>query len=351
MKEGAVKMKRVFTFFETANRHRSIFFILSLIIFWSLHPSSTAIGEVKSPLSIATDRIGSLYNALGSGFAKTISQYSKIMVVVRPFTGPDAWLPALDKGEIELGSLSAAIAWYPYNAVGPPYLTPLTNLRLLRSGKEASLIGFVVAKNSGIKTIKDLKGKRVPVGFGGHIMTLKTLGAMLKTEGLDWADVVQIPVTGIPDALNALGEGRVDVAWGAIGTPTVRELDVKMGVRFLPVKDDPKSLEILRTNIFPGVQLVTVKKGSGPGVLEDIPMQTYDSYLIACANLNDETVTAILNTLWDHTNDLLPMHSAFKSFTREAAVTSLPVIPYHPAAIRFYKEKGVWKEEAGSVLK
>lgn len=324
-----------------------LFMITSSSFCW---PPITA-GEVKSPLSIATDTIGSLYNALGNGFAKTISQYSDVKVVVRPFTGPDAYLPAMDKGELELATLSSLIVWYPYNAMGPPYSAPLKNYRLLRSGEGALLTGFFVAKNSGIRTIRDLKGKRVPSGFGGSTLALRSMEATLKTEGVGWEDVIRVPVSGIPDALKAFDEGRVDVGWGAPGTPMVQQLDVKIGVRYLPIKDDPKSLEILRTLIFPALQLVPVKKGSGPGVVEDIKLETYETYLIAWAGLNDETVTAIMNTLWDHTNDLFPIHPSFKGFGKENAVTTIPVIPYHPAAIRFYKEKRVWKEEANRILK
>jgi hypothetical protein len=318
---------------------------LSVILLWSFSVSSFAVAGPKSSLSMATDRIGTTFNAMGSGFAKVVSQFSKTTVVVRPFSGPDAWLPALNKGEMELGAISAFSAWQAYNAIGS-YKTPLKNFRLLRSGAGALKVGFSTLKKSGIKRISELKGKRVASGFGGHIAIMRSVKATLKTEGLEWSDVVQIPVTGANDGIIALGDGRVDAAWASYAMPSVRQLNARAGVRFLPLKDDPKSLGILRKYAFPGVQLVTVKKGSAPGILEDTPMITYDSYLIATADLDDETVTAVLNTLWDHTSDLFPVHRAMKGFNKKSAVTTSPVIPYHPAAIRFYKQKGVWKEAA-----
>ncbi len=292
-----------------------------------------------------------MYNTLGSGFAKVVSQFSKVTVVVRPFAGPEAWLPSVNKGEMELGAISPFTAWQAYNAADKPYTTPVTNFRLLRSGKETNTIGFVVTQKSGIKSIKDLKGKKVPSGFGGHTALMRAFTSEFKTEGLEWSDVIQVPVTGAVEVARAFEEGRTDVAWGPLGMPALRELDVKTGIRYLPVKGDPQSLEILRRYAFPGVQVIPVKKGAAPGVVEDIMMMTYDSYLISWAALDDETVTSLLNTLWEHTNDLFQIHPTFKGFTKEVAVTSLPVIPYHPAAIRFYKEKGGWREEGSKILK
>ena len=126
-------MKTQDVFYKGRAWHWLTMLIIFVIVLWGAYAPSLAIGEVKTRLSMGTDKIGSLFNALGNGYAKVISQYSKITVVVRPFTGADAWLPALDKGEIELGSISSGLTWYPYNAIGTPYSTPLRNLRLLRS--------------------------------------------------------------------------------------------------------------------------------------------------------------------------------------------------------------------------
>jgi len=340
MRKGQISFKR-------ANWFWPIVLIVFVSFIWTFSASSTA-AAARSSLSMATDRIGTTFNALGSGFAKVVSQRSKITVLVRPFAGPDAWLPALDSGEMDLGALSAFSAWQANNAVGP-YKAPLENIRLLRSGQGALKVGLCVTQKSGIKSIEELKGKKMTSGYGGHIAVMRSLKAALATVGLSWDDVVQVPVTGVKDAVVALGDGRVDVCWASFAMPVVRELNAREGVRFLPFKDTPETIEILRRYAFPGAQLATMKKGSAPGILEDTPLMTYDSYLIAWAGLDDETVTAVLNTLWDHTSDLFPVHPAMKGFTQEASVTTFPVLPYHPAAIRFYKQKGIWNDEANNV--
>jgi len=80
-------------------------------------------------------------------------------------------------------------------------------------------------------------------------------------------------------------------------------------------------------------------------------MLTYDSYLIANAKVRDGAVRTILTTLWEHEKDLTVIHPGLKGFVNSAAVTEFPVIPYHPEAIRFYKEKGVWTPKAETVKK
>jgi uncharacterized protein len=327
--------------------------ISCMVLFMVVCAPSPAPGEVKSSVSVATDKIGAWQNTVGNAFAKVISQYSKTTAIVRPFSGADSWIPSLNKGDIELGIVSAAVIWYAYNAAGPPYSTPLTNLRLLRCIKAGSQLSFVVYADSGIRTIKDLKGRRVPAGLGTSPQTLKTMEAALKSEGLDWSDVTTVSFPDPISMTNGFGAGRVDTAWATVGQPAIREIDVKRSVRYLPMIDNAKTLEIVRRLTGPAFYIGLANKGAAPGILEDTPLITYDYYLVAAASLDDDTVTALLSTLWDHTDALLEMFAgtAPSGLSRDGAVATQPTVPYHDAAIRFYKAKGAWKKEAETLAK
>lgn len=301
-------------------------------------------------LSIATDRIGTTFNAIGSGFAKIVSQYSPMTIIVRPFAGPDAWLPALNQGELNLGAISAFSCWQAYEAKAE-FKKPLDNLRLVRSGEGSLLLSFIVRASSNIHSIKDLKGKRVTAGFGGHTAIIASITATLEAAGLNWSDVVQIPVVGAADAVQALMEGRVDASWASWGMPQVRQADARIGVRYLPLETSPQAQAIFRRVAFPGAKIKVVKAHSAPGVVADTPMLTYDSYLIANANVSDADVLNVLRTVWAHDQELTKIHPGLRGFTNNASVTDLPMIPYHPAAVQFYKEKGLWNAQAAAAQK
>jgi uncharacterized protein len=164
--------------------------------------------------------------------------------------------------------------------------------------------------------------------------------------GLGWKDVVQVPVVGIVNGIDALVSGRLDATWAALGQPQVREAHAKVGVRYLTLENSPKALELVRKIAFPGAQLVNIPANTAPGVEGDTTMMTYDSYLVSTDQLPADTVRKVLAALWDRNAELVGTHRNLAGFTRDRAVTTSVVIPYHPAAIAFYKEKGVWSDAA-----
>lgn len=304
-----------------------------------------AASAAAQTLTVATDAPGSTYNAVASGMAKVITEGSSVRAIVRPFGGPDNYLDQLNNGEVNLATLSSSsayVAYYGDNRAKKEY----KNLRLLRSGDGGLFVGFIVLQSSNIKSVADLKGRRVTSDFGGHTIISKSIIGALATAGLTWKDIRAVPVTGANDGPHALDGGRVDASWASLGQPVVRELHAQKGIRYLGFERTPANLAILRQHIFPNVKLETVKKNPSIGVEDDIFLLTYDAYLVAHKDVDGNAVKALLEALWKGTGELAKIHRALAGFTHEAAVTDMPVVPYHPAAVAFYKEKGVWSEAA-----
>jgi uncharacterized protein len=78
-------------------------------------------------------------------------------------------------------------------------------------------------------------------------------------------------------------------------------------------------------------------------------MIAYDTYLSAGKNVPDHVVEAALKAIWENVDQLGPIHPMLREWTRERAVDAAVTIPYHPGAIRFYKERAVWKAEMDPV--
>lgn len=296
-------------------------------------------------LSMATDAVGSSFNAIGAGISKIVTEHSPHRVVVRAFAGPDAYLGALQNGEVDLATMSSStayVAWEGKNKANRKY----DKLRILRAGEGGVRLTFLVTASSGIKTISDLKGKRVTSNFGGHSVIPMSIAGALATADMSWKDVVPVPVTSSVDGIQALGSGRVDASWTSLGMPASRELHARSGVRYLPVEPGEKSLKALREHIFPGAQLAMTKADPSIGLPEDAHLITYESYLLAKPEMDEKTARAILQTLWDRTEQLNKTHPGLRGFSHANAVSDIPMVPYHPAAVAFYKEKGVWTKEA-----
>lgn len=304
-----------------------------------------AVSAAAQTLTLATDAPGTTYNAVGSGIAKVTTEGSSLRVIVRPFSGPDAYLDQLNNGELNLATLSSPSVYLGYHGETRAK-KKYRNIRLLRSGEGGLFVGFIVLQSSNIRSIAELKGRRVASDFGGHAIISKSITGALATAGLSWKDVRAVPVTGANDGPLALDAGRVDASWASLGQPVVRELHAKKGVRYLGFDKTPGNLATLREHTFPNLKLEPIKKNPGLGVESDIFLITYDAYLVAHKDLDGNVVKALLEALWKGTGELVKIHRGLSGFTHRAAVTELPVVPYHPAAVAFYKEKGLWTEAA-----
>ena len=154
-----------------------------------------------------------------------------------------------------------------------------------------------------------------------------------------------VPVTGANDGIDALVADRLDATWASVGQPRAREADSQIGVRYLSVPNTPENEAIFQEYVFPGARISTAEDGAAPGIVGDTNLLSYDTYVVANKDVDDATITALLEGMLAGTEELRGVHPSLAGFTEEAAVTSAPVIPYHDAAIAFYKDHGMWTDE------
>lgn len=292
---------------------------------------------------IGTSQAGTNNNAIGSGLAKVIMEDSPLQVRVRVFSGPGAWLPEVNDGDLSIGAVMSASAWMAYH--GMHTSKALSNLRLLRASESNVLLGFAVHASSGIKTIKDLKGKRVAGGYAAQPIIRRLAQASLEAYGLSYKDVTSIPVLSVGAGMQALADGRVDAAWNAVTSPNVARTNANTAVRFLTFDNNQKVLRSLRQNAFPGVDLEKAPIGR-PWAKKGAIFAAYGNYLVTSKNENPKTVDMLLKVLWKHSKELKKIYPGLAGFTNATAVTDTPVIPYDPTAIAFYKSVGVWTAAA-----
>ncbi len=293
--------------------------------------------------TLATHGVGSLYNAIGTGIATVISRHTPITVRVQPFGGPPAWLPSMNAGDTDMGVLTSADAVTSYNAM-ILYKKPYKNTRILIVGGALQL-GFYVPRDAPIDTVADLKGKRLPTDYPGTPIVRLSSTAALATAGLSYNDIVKVPVSDLQAGAQAFVEDRTDAGWHSVGSPAVEEANARRGgVKFVSVIATPEA-EKKMADVYPGSYASTIKAGSRTGILKDTIVLTNDIYLVAAKALSDESAYAIVKALWEHNAELGQAYPALKAWRRERMVAKNAFIPYHPGAVKFFKEKQIWSKE------
>jgi TRAP transporter TAXI family solute receptor len=311
---------------------------------WLSAVASAPAKALPAEVSIGTHPIGSAYHALGSGLAKVITAHSPIKVVVKPFAGPNAWMPLLNNGRIQLGVISGMDTVWAYRS-GPGFPQATPNLRLLTRGNPLQgSLGLVVKSSSEIKTVEDLKGKRVTSNYGGNIIIHRIIEAWLAAGGLTWNDVRSIPVADYVSGLKALREGRADATFA--GTPVtapVRELDAAVSIRPLPFPPTEKAVAAL-ADLLPEATPYLGKRGYGI-LRADTPLIQYPMNLVVTSLLSEEAAYEIIKALWENYKELQPIHPWLKLWTPEQMFNPKPLVPYHPGSVNFFKERGLWTPE------
>ena len=269
-------------------------------------------------------------------------------LTVQPYAGSSTFLPMLESGELELGVNNAVDVGLAYN--GPAFKIGGRNpfphtpgLRLVMRSMPL-MVAPVVRRDSPIKTIHDVKGKRLTGEYPANLAIWYTVFGELSSAGLGWKDVRVVPVAGLNEGIDALIQGRADVSSYAINGAKVREADAAVGVRHLSIDCSPEGEKRLQAAV-PGYYPRRVKKDEAAAVVEDICVVTYDAYVVAGKGTSDAVVEGLLKAIWDNGTKLAPFHPLLREWSRERMAGANVTIPYHPAAVRFYREHGAWNAE------
>ena len=159
-----------------------------------------------------------------------------------------------------------------------------------------------------------------------------------------------MPVPALNEGVDAVVQGRADVTNHSIGAAKVKEADAAVGVRYLSLDCTPQGDARVRKAV-PGYSIVTIKSGASTGIIGDTCVLSYDLYWIGHKGLSNEVVAHSLKSIWDNIEKLPPLHPQFQEWTRERAASADVTIPYHPAAVQFYKEKNLWNAKMDEAQK
>lgn len=317
--------------------------LIAIILTTFLLVAAPVTAAEQKSATLATHAVGSLYNAIGTGIATVVSRRTTMTVRVQPFAGPPAWLPSMNSGETDMGVLTSADAVTSYRGI-ILYKKPYKNTRILIVGGALQL-SFYVPRDAPIETVADLKGKKIPADYPGTPIVRLSSTAALATAGLTYNDIVKVPVSDLQSGAQAFMEGRTDAGWHSVGSPAVEEANArKGGVKFISVIATPEGAKKM-ADVYPGSYPSVLKAGAATGIVKDSALLTNDIYLVASKDFGDQAAYDAVKALWEYNQELGAAYPTLKEWRRERMLSKDAFIPYHPGAINFFKEKGIWTKE------
>jgi TRAP transporter TAXI family solute receptor len=295
-------------------------------------------------IGIATSNPGAIYHSIGTAIAKVVNE-AGLGATVQPATSPNQYLPLISSGEFDMGPVNLQEAVYAYKGEGWFEGRPQPGLRMLALHYPLRVAIFVRA-DSDIMTLEDLKGKRMTAGYTAQKTIVPQLAAVYETAGMSAEDMESVPVPSVVGGANAFMSGSADAFMFALGAGKVREADAAVGgLRVLPIDDKPGVDEAIKKHWPVGyVTLVQPGKAAGPGVTEPTWMLTYPQAVVASEKMSDDAAYTVAKAMYENQPALAEMLPPFRNFDPQAMVGEVHGVPYHPGAIRFYKEVGLWKE-------
>jgi TRAP transporter TAXI family solute receptor len=306
--------------------------------------SIVAAGASAQQISFATSNPGSIYHSIGTAIAKVLNE-SGVNATVQPATSPNQYLPLISKGEFDMGPVNLQELSYAYK--GEAWFSGRANpgLRLLALHYPLRVSIFVRA-DSKMQNVSDLKGQRMTAGYTAQKTINPQNAAMYATADMTEADIKPVPVPSVVGGANAFMSGSSDAFMFALGAGKVREADAAVGgIRALKIIKQPDTDDKIRKHWPVGyVTLVQPGPAAGPGVKEPTWMLTYPQAIAASEKMSDQAAYNVAKVMYENAEKLGKLLPPFRSFKpKEMMVGPNGGVPYHPGAIKFYKEVGIWK--------
>ena len=308
-----------------------------LALMW---PLSAALAQKTVRLSIATGGTGGSYYPMGGGMANIISKYIPYAEATAEVTSAsiDNCL-LVGKGKADLAFMNADTAWDAYEGKGKAFKEkiPLRTLAVW----SPSTMHIVTIEGKGIQKVSDLKGKRIATGAPGsntEVMAMRILG----TYGLNPDKDVTRDRLSVSESAGALKDRKIDGFFWVGGLPTAAVTDLAatpgMKIRLL---SHGEAVPKMREKFGPFYVTGVIPPKTYAGQEGEVSTCAVWNLVVCNENMKETVAYDLVKTLFDHKPELLASHSDVKYLTLESQAGGGSPIPFHPGAIRFYKEKGV----------
>jgi len=299
---------------------------------------AVASGYAADNLVLATGGTAGTYYPFGGAMAKIWNSKIKDMNVTAQTSGASAEnVRLINKKEVELALVQSDTLDFAFNAT-EAFKEPLKGMSTI-AVLYPEIIQVVVAAAGPIKSIADLKGKKVGVGAPGS-GTEANFRQLLDAYGMKKEDV-NAQFLSFSESAEAYKDKHIDAFIVTAGIPNAGIMDVatQNEIRILNI---PADVAAKLTQKYPFLAAVKVPANTYKGQTAEVSTVAVNAVLIAGSSLSEAMVYNLTKALFENQAELASAHAKGRELKLQYAVKGVS-IPFHPGAVKFYKEKGLMK--------
>jgi hypothetical protein len=290
-------------------------------------------------VNLGTGGTAGTYFPLGGAFAEIWNKSIDGINATAQSTGASvANINLLKDKEIEVAIVQNDVAWY--TEIGE---------EMFKEGKYADIRGLVtlyseplqiITTDPSIKTIMDLKGKRIAVGAIGSGVEANAR-QIIAAAGLDFEKDIDAKFLSFSEASAGLKDKQVDVAFLTAGIPTaaLQDLGAQNDITVIPVDGDIADKLMAKYKFFTEF---TIPANTYNGQTEDVKTLTVKAMLVVNADLDEDMAYQMVKAIYDNQDRIVAAHNVGKSITKETALDGMSVT-VHPGAAKYFEEEGIAK--------
>ncbi|MBQ3966250.1 MAG: TAXI family TRAP transporter solute-binding subunit [Treponema sp.] len=285
---------------------------------------------------LATGGTSGTYYPFGGAIANIWNSNIEGMNVTAQSTGASAEnLRLISREEAEFAIVQNDVMDYAYNGTDM-FSQALPNLATIGT-LYPEVVQIAASKSSGIKSIADLRGKRVSIGDAGSGVEFNAK-QILEGYGITFEDIQKNNLS-FKESAEGIQNGTLDACFVTAGVPNsaLQELAFTAGLVLIPVSGAEADKIVNSYNFY---TKTVIPAGTYNGTDTDTEALAIKATLAVNANLDENVVYEMTKALFENLESLGTAHAKGKEVSAEAAVTGVSV-PFHPGAIKYFSEKGL----------
>ncbi len=315
-----------------------VFFMTLFLLFLSV----SAEAQTKTiRLSVATGGTGGVYYVFGGGIAQVISKNIPNVEATAEVTAASVDNCKLIQAQkADLALIMADVGYDAFKGLGrfkaAPGAIPVRTVAVLYS----NYMHFVALEGSGIKSMPDLRGKRVSTGAPGSGTEVKAL-RVLESYGINPEKDLKRERLSVAESAGALKDRKVDAfAWdGGLPTAAILDLAATPGIK-IRLLNNAEHLDMLTQKYGPVYFKLVIPKTAYPNMDADISAAGVANLLICNEKMPDDLAYRLIKVLLEKQPDLVAVHKEATHFTLQSAGVGSS-IPFHPGVVKYFQEKGI----------